>query len=269
MKNRTFSPTKLLVICACFSLAVVGLLQSCDSAGSINRPLRADYNLNGALVIDLNRDTSNIIADLRFDSSATRTGTIRFGSDTVRFDTLGLPQDSLFRFGLGSSNPLLSQTRALSIQNGNGLSVSINQAVPGPFAITQVAPVNRISNGNDPVSVNWTASANAETYVLATVRRNRVYQREGFSHYVTSQSTAEFIIRDAFYQTDGVNLDTGWYYIYVYAISGSPDSAMTEFLLPAPLPSQLSDNIDERELSGHFGSVVVSFRDSIRQATQP
>ena len=74
---------------------------------------------------------------------------------------------------------------------------------------------------------------------------------------------------DAFVLTDGINPDTGLYNLYVYAISGSPDSALTSTLLPAPMSQELSNNIAATSISGRFGVVVISRTDTVRVAIQP
>ena len=65
------------------------------------------------------------------------------------------------------------------------------------------------------------------------------------------------------------NPNPGLYDIYVYAISGAPDSVLASELLPTPIPEQFPDNITQSKFNGWVGSVHVLYRDTVRVVTNP
>jgi hypothetical protein len=88
------------------------------------------------------------------------------------------------------------------------------------------------------------------------------------SLYPGTLATAGSIPPEAFgLSSGGVTPDTGWYYLYVYAYTGVPDSVTTARLLPVPLPSQLADNLTASGFTGHIGTVRVVKRDSVHVVT--
>jgi hypothetical protein len=142
-------------------------------------------------------------------------------------------------------------------------------SMPGTISIIGVTPPNRLSNGNDPVKLDWFGGSGTSGFVIAAVRTNRAYTGAGFSIYATSQSTSATFPTEAFYQTSPTTPDTGWYYLYVYAYTGAPDSTIAKAVLPVGFPSQLADNVTFQYLKGHVGIVRLAAKDSVRVALQP
>jgi hypothetical protein len=152
-----------------------------------------------------------------------------------------------------------------SATNSNTFLVTI----PDTFSILTVDPPNRIVTGLQSVSASWSGSANAGGYVLAAVRRPYAYTGTGYSQFVTSGNPAGTLPPDAFSLSPGPSPDTGWYYIYVYAYIGGPDSLFARSILPVPMPSNLADNVNDDPWFGQLAALVVAYRDSVHVVTQP
>jgi len=69
---------------------------------------------------------------------------------------------------------------------------------------------------------------------------------------------------DAFALPSG-ELDTAWYYIYVY---GYKDSPVPGNDIPTVFPEGLTNSINKLDFTGKFGSIIVTERDSIHAVTQ-
>lgn len=254
---------------------------------------QADYRLEGAVIQDRNTGRSIVVARLyRADTlrpAATvvfDTASLAFDDNTVRIDTMiasdsvgdtvryittvGPADDSSFARWFTSSTLYAGDGIVLNLQNGSGFDQDFATTLVDTFSIATdgIVPQNRIVRANDVVTVDWGGSANATAYVLAAVRADTAYQGAGYSLYPAGLTTDGTIPPDAFLVDGTSNLDTGLYRIYVYSIFGAPDSALTADLLPVPLPSQLSDNIDTRELDGRFGTIMITPLDTVRVSAQ-
>ena len=142
--------------------------------------------------------------------------------------------------------------------------------VCGSFGITVVNdPANpgHILRPGNTVTYTWSGSANAQNYVMAAVLADSVYRGYGYSEYLPNVGTSGTLPVEAFSVSPSPNMDTGLYYIYVYAVNGVPDSALTAKLLPVPLPLQFPNNISTPDLIGRIGAVQVTLLDTVRAQT--
>ena len=118
----------------------------------------------------------------------------------------------------------------------------------------------------DVVTLDWTESPGSDAYVMSTVPRHLAYTGVGYSEWVGSSEGTLPI--EAFRWSNGIAVDTGWYYVFAYAYVGAPDSAVSAALLPVPLPGDRTANIDQDPISGRYGTIVVAGRDSVHVVTQ-
>ncbi|MFH1685965.1 MAG: hypothetical protein ABIE70_00405 [bacterium] len=222
-----------------------------------------DYRWTGFMVKDYNLNRFEASGRLAVGSDSSVAGaTITLNDDTLLLET------GRYGFEVSPATAVLPGVYLLSLEDSTGLDVSVAAPLPSGFNIAVSDPANRINNGGDQVSIDWSGASQADGYVLATVAADSAYTGQGYSLWIGNQGTGGTIPPDAFRWKDGINPDTGWYYIYVYAFSDAPDSALSAMTLPCPLPGQLPDDIDQHNFVGRFGGISVALRDSVRVAIQ-
>lgn len=239
---------------------LLAVIVSCNTRTSEPK-LMTDYVLRGSLIADPNLDSTVVAVELKKNDSLLTTAEMTFGGDSLIYNSINFEPGFVYSVVDTSLYGYLASTQRLIIRDSASFFDTLLVGVTDTFTITHIDPANRLLSGGGSVAVDWSGSTNAEGYVVATVLKDSAYTGQGYSFWSTSLNTADNIPAEAF--VDGVNTVLGWYYIYVYAYAGAPDSALTAELLPVPLPEQLSPNISVTELDGIFGSIVVCYRDSV------
>jgi hypothetical protein len=218
------------------------------------------YRFEGAMVKDLDTNFSTIVATLTREDSILPNAVVKFGGDSLSYN------DSAFwRIVLPAGYP--PGDYDIEIQDSSLFRDTLTVTVPHNFAIDSVFPGSRIKQTGDHVSLEWIGSAGSEGYVITAVKKDAEYTGVGYSEYISG--TIGTFPDSAFYKPIVDEPDTGWFYVYVYAFTGSPDSTLSADVLPVPMPSQLDDNIDIRDLNGRFGTIVVTAHDSVHVVLQP
>ncbi len=258
-------PTLLTLFFAALATILVTGLPGCNTTPTTRSPIFGRYSVTGAVIADVNRDTTLVLADVRLDSLVAPSVSIQLGSVPLTFTTF-IPYESLYT--AFSTNEFLFPTAdySFTLSDSAGAIGTAAIATADTFTIVDVIPRNRLVNGVSLVSLGWTPTDRVESFVIAAVRQGQEYTGTGFSQYVFSFNTAGSIPAEAFFPSGGTDPDTGWYNLYVYALTGAPDSTLSAPHLPVPLPSTLPDNIAITNLDGRFGSIVVAARDSVRVA---
>jgi len=226
------------------------------------------YQLRAIVTADYNRPWTLMAADYRRDNARRRLADVSLDTFSLQFARPLFPIDSVFSLATISARSFAAGSHKLYIVDSTVFNDSLVTTLPDSFAITSVDPPSRLMRGLGQASIQWSGSAGTESYVIAAVLRQAAYTGTGYSAYATSLNTAGTFPAGAFSLSPGTAADTGWYYLYAYAITGAPDSAYARHLLPVPLPSQLVDNITQTHFGGHFGTVVVSCRDSLHVVAQ-
>ncbi len=250
----------LLLVTLVAVLAVAG----CNSNGTGVSPTR-DYGLAGVVIEDANGDSAVVAVNLTVDGETFVHGTVKFSGETLPFDTVFDGLDSVYA-SRSLKGEFAGLSSALVERDGNRLIDSMTVVAVDSFAISSRTPAQDTLTPPWTVSLEWSGSANAETYVLASVKAAEAYTGTGYCEYVLNLANAGTFPPDAFLLPGAGEPDTGLYYLYVYAINGSPDSVLSHELLPVPLPSQEDPNVSDRNITGRFGTVMVALRDSIRVA---
>jgi len=230
-----------------------------------------NYNLTGALVQDPNRDSSIVIVKLQRDDADYVIAKMSFGGDVLLFSPLIYGFDSVFSRSTSRTSGYSATQTNLIMDDFPFLTDTAIVNVVSSFNIdtTSVTPATRLIQGTGTVSFFWTPSV-TEGYVIVAVKADSAYKGQGYSSFTLDFGTTQGTIPAvAFVLPGSSDPDTGLYNLYVYSISGSPDSAMTAMLLPTPLPAQYTDNIADGKFTGHFGSIEVSLLDTIRVVTNP
>ncbi|MCH8027237.1 MAG: hypothetical protein IID63_03855 [candidate division Zixibacteria bacterium] len=229
------------------------------------------YNLTGALIQDPNRDSSIVIVKLKRDGADYVIANMSFGGDILLFSPLKYGFDSVFSSSKSRTSGYSATQMNLIMDDSPFLTDTAFVAVVGSFLIDtgSITPFTRIIQGTGSVSFDWSGSANAGGYVIVAVKADSAYKGQGYSAVLNVNFLSGTIPADAFVLPVTSEPDTGLYNLYVYSISGSPDSAMTRMLLPTPLPSQYTNNIVDGKFTGHFGSIEVSLLDTVRVVIIP
>ncbi len=256
MRLRTIPALSALLIMV--GLAV--FMAACDSSGPTDSRPFSDYEFFGALLKDPNVNTAWATGELTADDTALIAAVIEFGGDTLVFDSVR--EHYIVTF---DGDSIIPGAYLVGMIDPDNFGDTVAVTLPNHFQIEEVFPANRIKGTADRVQLQWTGSFNAQGYCVAAVKRDSAYMGTGYSRFVTSLTTSATFSDSAFSITtlQGLEPDPGWYYLYVYSYWGSPDSAQTADHLPVPFPNQLGANIDEREVIGHVGAVVVTPFDSV------
>jgi hypothetical protein len=245
------------------------LFSGCESSGPIKPRAQSDSELLLSIISNRDLNQTHTIARVQTEGSTNRSADVLLDSEIIPYRVFLSSPDSLYYKSFNNFRRYLPGLMDFSFDDNEGNTLDINIPSVDSFSITDIAPGSRIANGNQPVVMSWSGASGASNYVLAAVRRPLKYTGVGYSQFVTSGTTSETLNQAAFFQTDGVNPDTGWYDLYVYAIAASPDSLTTRKLLPVPLPDEFGQNLALTNLTGRYGFVSVSRRDSVRIAIQP
>lgn len=246
---------------------VISIMVSCNS--SPTHSTTGSYLVAGSVVADANISSTKVLADFTKNHAKVPTAVVRFGADTLMFRRPGFPIDSVFSLTKANALYYGMGRDKLILQDSALFTDSASLRVSDSFSIIDVVPVNRQAQGLRSVSLQWSGADSADGYVMATALRDSLYHGYGYSLYATSLNPAGTIPPNAFALTNNITPDTGWYYLYVYAYTGVPDSALTARLLPVPFPSQLADNIAVTNMVGHFGTIRVVLHDSVHVVTLP
>lgn len=250
-------------------VSILGLLVGCKSSGPVRPREEMDSELILSIISNRDLNQTHTIARVQTEGSTNRISEVVLDGEVIPYRVFLAPPDSLYYKSFSNFRRYLPGLIDFAFDDTEGNTLDINLPSVDSFSITSIAPGSKIANGNQPVIISWNGAAGAANYVIAAVRRPLKYTGVGYSQFVTSGTTSETLNQAAFFQTDGVNPDTGWYDLYVYAIASSPDSLTTRKVLPAPLPDEFGQNLALTHLTGHYGSISVTKRDSVRIAIQP
>ena len=239
-------------------LAGLGLTATigCDgSSGTGGNGSDINYRMTGILVEDWNRLATRAEVNLTRNDTLLDSALVWIGDQTLTF------QSGEYRLSLEPSGAFPRGTYDLVVADLPNLTDTVLTSIADTFTLTVSDPPNRENPGGDQVTLNWTGSAGVDAYAVAAVPKLLAYTGAGYSGW--AGSTEGTIPLSAFRWSNGIALDTGWYYVFAYGYVGSPDSAASAHVLPVPLPGNLTPNIDQGKLTGRFGTVVVAGRDSV------
>ena len=239
-------------------LAGLGLTATigCDgSSGTGGNGSDMDYRLTGILVEDWNRFATRAEVVLTRNDTLLDSALVWIGDQTLTFE------NGEYRLSVEPSGTYPRGSYELVVADLPNFRDTVLISIADTFTLAVSDPPNRENPGGDLVTLNWTGSAGVDAYAVAAVPRHLAYTGAGYSGW--AGSTEGTIPLSAFRWSNGIALDTGWYYVFAYGYVGSPDSATSADVLPVPLPGNLTPNIDQGELTGRFGTVVVAGRDSV------
>lgn len=265
---------KLRAVCFPILLGLVGLTAQfgCESApstgGATNTFL---YYVRGTAIQDPNIDSSRIVVKLQRENKDYQSANLSYGSDNLVYSNLKYGFDSIYTFSKSNTPGFAAGVSNLSIVDAPFFNETVNSTVLADSLIfTNFIPPDHEKNGSEDVQIEWFGPGNTEGYVMAATFADSVYRGFGYSEWIVGvPATSGTFPTQAFSLLPGPQIDTGLYYIYVYAVTGIPDSALTSKLLPVPLPNQFADNVSKGHLTGRFGTVHVIMHDSVRVVAGP
>ena len=217
------------------------------------------YAIQGGLVKNLDTDSTETAISMMKNGDNLASAILILSGDTVKYDS-GLAK---YVRAYDSASSLPAGSYRLKTVEAPWLNDSILFSIPNDFGITSIQlPEDRVNPGGLSVRIEWNPSLGSDGYIYAVALKDSIYTGYGFSAFVPPEAgTARNIVPDAFRVSGNVNQpDTGWYYVYIYSYTGSPS---IEANLPMLLPEGFSDNVSKLKISGRFGAVLVTERDSI------
>lgn len=273
MYQKINRPAAILLLATLFA---VPLLFSCNG-NPVRPPLAPTYHLNGVLVADPNIDTTRVIIGVTRDDTLLTGAIVNFDGFQLQFvDSVLLSAsifnnwaDSIYYYADDSVYMFTGDVTDIKLTDPGRYVDTLPVAVADSFSILTVDPFNHLLLGLHNVTLNWSGSDQAEAYVMAAVKTGLEYKGEGYSAYPITNQTGGTIPPEAFADPISQLPDTGLYNLYVYAITGSPDSSLSEYLLPVPLPDQLANNVTGNDIEGNFGTVTIVYYDTVRVAIMP
>jgi hypothetical protein len=247
-------------------IVMFALLGGCNTRPT--RPdLNPDYTLQGAMVVDQNRSAVAATAEFWRNDSLLASADLSIGTHQLVYSMDTQIGRSIFRFTDIDVPQYLGDTIDLSVVDGDLLDAVESFRIPGDFSVSLVNPPNHLIQGNGNATISWTGAPGAQAYIMTAVKANQAYSGTGYTVYSLS-GTGGTIPPDAFLIPGTTEVDTGLYNLYVYALTGAPDSAQAGARLPVPLPIQQADNLSLGQLTGRFGAVLIAAHDTVRVAVQ-
>lgn len=216
------------------------------------------YYLEGAIVKNLDLDKLSILVSLKRNDSVLSNATLYIGNDTLVYGS------GQYSKTYSSISDLAVGDHTLKIYDSTFFVDSVDFSIASDFEIVSKIPPDTFPYfAGNLVRAEWSTPTNVDGYAYSAVKVADVYANKGFSKFVTSGTTSEVFEVEAFALPSG-ELDTGWYYIYVY---GFQDSPVTTNNIPTVFPDGLTNSISKVHFTAKFGSVTVTPRDSIHATT--
>ncbi len=245
------------LIFPCLALLYLLFAWGCDER--ITPSERNGHFLQGASVKNLDNDSVVAEARVKRNDTVLTTALIRIKNDTLKY------VDSSYLKSYPAADSFPSGYYHLRLTDPGIRDDSVAFYQPADFSISSIVPDTRLNpGGSRQVRISWLTSAGSNGYSYGVVRRNLAYQTAGYTQFVITGVTSITIPPDAF-RLSG-NLDTGWYYIYVYAYYGAPIASHN---LPTSFPTGIDPNITRFNFTGSWGAITVSPRDSMYITTLP
>jgi len=240
-----------------FCLIIIPLLffWSCGRGVSTDSSASSPYELRGSLTKNIDNDSIIVTAALKKDGLDFTDAHLTLAGDTLEYDTgqkyYTARNDSILNYPAGDY--------ALRIIEAASVNDSINFAIPDNIIISDISVPNNENPYGDSMQVTWTASLHSDRYIVGVVLKNSVYTGSGYSKLIGEADGTTTMIPYTAFRPAG-ELVLGWYYIYVYGLSGAPVNACN---LPFGFSSGLPDSISNPDFDGSFGAIVISQRDSV------
>jgi hypothetical protein len=248
---------KKLIFClipAAFSLILFGCNANITPSDG-----NEGYYLEGAIIKNLDLDRLSISVSLKRNDTILTDAVLRIGDDTLAYNS------GKYFMIIDSATHLLAGNHVLWLYDTTFLIDTVSFAIASNCEITSKIPPDTTPYRSGNIAhIEWSVPTNVDGYVYSAAKKDAIYENDGYSAFVTTGVSAVTIDPDAFNLPSG-ELDTGWYYIYVYGYADSPVPGTD---IPTIFPAGLSKSVSKIEFSAKFGSILVSPRDSIHAVAQ-
>ena len=228
------------------------------------------YRVQGVLVQEMNIDYAFATARFWRNDTTLTNASIRLAGVPMAFFAAYQNVDSAYQALISPAASHAGTVAYLRVADASRFADSVLLNIVDTFSITDnfQPPNHQVQGTNNYVTMEWTAADSMDGYIVAAVKASRAYTGVGYSAAVTAAGVAGTIPPEAFMDTVANLPDTGLYNVYVYAYSGAPDVNLANAFLPVPLPAQVADNIERTSLTGRFGAITVSLKDTVRVLAQ-
>lgn len=238
-------------------LASVLIFFGCNGAPTDPSAPTTDYTTQSYIVRDLNLNSSFVRSSFLRADTTILSGSVTYDSSVIN------PVNSIFQQVFSSANAIASGSHELSLMDTNTVISNLTIIMPDTIGFLFADSAVPYTGAGNLVLQFAPASSNATGFIVATVKASEVYAGVGYAEFVVGSSLAN-IPPSAFRDPITNALDTGLYYLFVYAYTGAPRLDLITTDLPTALPDTgFGPNIAEDLLSGNSGALLISARDSV------
>lgn len=241
-------------------LASVLMFFGCNGALIDPKAPTTDYITQSYIVRDFNLNRSFVRSSFRRADTTIPSGPVSYDSAAIGF----VAQNSIFQQEFFSASAIASGSHEISLMDTNTVISNLNIIMPDTIGLLFADSVNPYSGAGNLVLQFAPASSNATGFIVATVKASEAYTGVGYAEFVLFGSALANIPPSVFRDPVDNTLDTGLYYLFLYAYTGAPrlDAITTD--LPTALPDTgFGPNVSEGMLSGNSGALIISARDSV------
>jgi hypothetical protein len=234
------------------------------------------YIFNGVLIQNtdpaLNRTDFNYLAIKTYrDNILLNTAELNFNDTALNYSSYPFTAELFYRFAVGNKDYMSGGNYMMDFNDSTFLVDTVTAILPDSIYVVSYNPdsTTTYNPNNGVLVIDWTSAPNIDGYVLAATPVDSIYTGYGYTAFVTSLTNSDAFPPQAFRSpSDTDQVVTGDYFLYVYGYNGVPDKDLADIFLPVPFPSQIPNNINRNQFTGHFGSVVVSRRVPIEVISQ-
>ncbi len=210
------------------------ILASCDTRGSVRPRVRELPSFTVEMTLVKNLDTGENLVEAIFerDGAAFSDGIITVGGVEVP------PQGGGLYYEYSASFPLPSGANLIGfVSPEDDYSKEVTIIMPGIFSVTQISP--RHNPNADAVFVEWSASSDAGSYILAVSTGSTDDGTIPLRKILTS-TTINYWVPDTTFEDFFGDPVAGTYYVYLIAFNeGFGPYEGIEFQVPEGLPEKL------------------------------
>jgi len=206
------------VLSASFLLGLTALVIGCNTAPT-KSGAEDKYHVEGLLVQDMDVDSAFIAARFNRNDTAITNASIKLAGTPLAYFASLRGILAAYQSRLKPANTHAGSNVYLRVADASRFTDSLPLNIVGTFGLTDnfQPPNHHIQGTNNYVTLEWTAAANADGYIVAAVKTSLAGTGVGYSARVTSSGVAGTIPAEAFLNPSTNQPDTGLYNIYVYA----------------------------------------------------